>query len=428
MPIVIEIPSVEEVRALGNGPESRDLDAVLVALEAASRSVEAVMVAAVEHGDRTGAWGHDGHRSATPWVTAVTGCSRARAVGRVRVARFAELGLERWVAAVADASLGIDQAAALGRVAANPRVRAHLADSEALLLELARTMPFKAFKLALDHWERLADQDGALADHDAADRSRSLSMGFVGNRFVFTGSCGASQGAVIEQLLRRFIEAEFRADVEAAAVEGREPVAGELRRTAGQRALDALVTALEHGASSDRNTVSPVINLVVDTTTVVEWVRYGIGGPHPVPDPAGLMTRRCESSGGGPLDPRLLLETILSGRIRSVILSDDHLPRTVSSSVRFFDRNTREAIRALDATCYWPGCELPAEVCDIDHLTPHSRGGPTTPANAGAACRGHNRFKSDRWYASRRRTGWQVRRPDGTTLADAPPRGPTPVR
>ena len=117
MPIVIEIPTVEEVRALRNGPESRDLDAALADLEVASRLVEGAIAAAVRHGDERCGWGYDGHRSATPWVESVMGTSRGRALGRVRVSRFAELGLQFWADAVSAATLGVEQAWALGRVA-----------------------------------------------------------------------------------------------------------------------------------------------------------------------------------------------------------------------------------------------------------------------------------------------------------------------
>ena len=433
MTTVIEIPSAEEIRQVRNGSECRDLDRLLADLEVMSRQVEAAIVETIRHGDDTGAWAYDGHRSAAPWVVATSGVSRTVANARVRVARFRELGLHAWADAVADATLGVDQARALGRTASNPRVREHLAESEALLLDLARSMPLRQFLRALEHWERLADQDGALADDDAADRRRTLSMGFVGNEFHFKGQCGAAQGAVIAQLLQQFIEAELRADMQAAADtqpsgDGDGPTPADLGRTPGQRALDALVTALEHGASSDRNSVEPVVNLVCDDTTLFEWLRYGIGGPHPVSDPSSVENRRCESVGGAPIDPRLMLEAALSGRIRSIVMGSDNTVRSITRPTRFFDRNTRDAIRSIDAGCYWPGCTAPAHACDLDHLMPHSRGGETSPDNAGAACRRHNLMKSDRWYASRRRGGWSIRRPDGTTLIDAPPRGPAGVR
>jgi hypothetical protein len=422
---VIEIPSAEEIRRVRNGTECRDLDGLLADLEIISRQVEAAIIETVRHGDETGAWAYDGHRSVAPWLVAASGISRSSANARTRVARFREIGLHVWADAVANAALGIEQARALGRAAANPRVREHLADSESLLLEFAQSMPLAKFLRVLEHWERLADLDGALSNDEVTDRNRTFKMGFVGSEFHFKGQCGAAQGAVIAQLLQQFIDAEYRADLRAAA-DGdlSEANSAALSRTPGQRRLDALVTALEHAASSDRNTVEPVVNLVCDTTTLMEWLRYGIGGAHPVPDPSSIAIRRCDAMGEAPIDPRVMLEAALSGRVRTVVTAGDGSVQSIARPTRFFDRNTRDAIRSIDAGCYWPGCTAPAHACDIDHLMPHSRGGKTNPENAGAACRRHNLMKSDRWYASRRRGGWSIQRPDGSMLSDAPPMGP----
>jgi hypothetical protein len=443
MPITIEIPTEEEIREVRNSEDSRDLDALLAELEIASRQVEAAIIDAVRHGHDTGAWAVDGHRTTVQWVTAVMGTSRGRALHRTRTSRFATLGMRLWAAAVSDASLGIEQAWALARTAANPRVRDHLEGGEQLLLDMARSLPFKDFIHALSYWESLADQDGALASHEASDRRRRFSMGFVGNEFHFKGSCGATQGAVIQQLLEQFINAEFRADCEVAkaaaaaqaadasepaesadASEAPEPALGLLPRTASQRALDAFVSALEHAASSEHNTVEPVVNLLCDATTMIEWLRFGLGGAHPLPDPNAETLRRCESMGGGPVDPRLMLDAALSGRIRSIITGGDNTPHSVTSTSRFFNRQVRDAIRSLDLTCFWPGCDVPAAFCEIDHLRPHVRGGPTSPANAGPACRRHNGWKGERWYAGRKRWGWAITRPDGSTFSGAPPSPP----
>jgi hypothetical protein len=58
----------------------------------------------------------------------------------------------------------------------------------------------------------------------------------------------------------------------------------------------------------------------------MEWLRFGIGGAHPLPDPNAESIRRCESMGGGAVDPRLMLEAALSGRVRTIITGNDHSP------------------------------------------------------------------------------------------------------
>src|SRR5699024_7394721 len=56
-------------------------------------------------------------------------------------------------------------------------------------------------------------------------------------------------------------------------------------------------------------------------------------------------------------------------------------------------------IRARDGTCRHPGCSVPAEQCDVDHIVPfdHSapeKGGLTLERNLMCLCRRHHRYKT----------------------------------
>ena len=56
-------------------------------------------------------------------------------------------------------------------------------------------------------------------------------------------------------------------------------------------------------------------------------------------------------------------------------------------------------IRLRDGTCRHPGCSVPADDCDIDHVRPFDHtnpnaGGPTTENNLMCLCRRHHRFKT----------------------------------
>lgn len=53
-----------------------------------------------------------------------------------------------------------------------------------------------------------------------------------------------------------------------------------------------------------------------------------------------------------------------------------------------------EFIRCRDLTCRFPGCDKPAEVCDIDHTVPWHRGGLTHPSNLALLCRAHHLLKT----------------------------------
>ena len=64
-------------------------------------------------------------------------------------------------------------------------------------------------------------------------------------------------------------------------------------------------------------------------------------------------------------------------------------------------------------TCRFPGCDQPAEVCDIDHTVPFPLG-PTHPSNCKLLCRYHHLLKTF-W------TSWHdVQLPDGTVHWSSP--------
>ena len=85
---------------------------------------------------------------------------------------------------------------------------------------------------------------------------------------------------------------------------------------------------------------------------------------------------------------------------------------------QLFTGPLREVILALDPMCGWLGCTLRSQICDIDHLEPRSRGGPTDAANAKVMCDRHNIFKHVNGYTVERSPDGiiQITRPDGTPL------------
>lgn len=50
-------------------------------------------------------------------------------------------------------------------------------------------------------------------------------------------------------------------------------------------------------------------------------------------------------------------------------------------------------MRARDLTCRFPGCRVPADRCDIDHVVPYPIG-PTHPSNLICLCRKHHLLKT----------------------------------
>lgn len=56
----------------------------------------------------------------------------------------------------------------------------------------------------------------------------------------------------------------------------------------------------------------------------------------------------------------------------------------------------RDYIQARDGTCIYPGCNHPAEKCQLDHRIPYDQGGKTTPDNLFSLCQRHHNVKTDR--------------------------------
>ena len=76
-----------------------------------------------------------------------------------------------------------------------------------------------------------------------------------------------------------------------------------------------------------------------------------------------------------------------------------------------------EFIRARDLCCRFPGCEVAAEFCDLDHSIPWASGGLTHPSNIHLKCRPHHLLKTF-WCGE---NGWAEQQfPDGTIVFTSP--------
>ncbi|MEL4154707.1 HNH endonuclease signature motif containing protein [Corynebacterium bovis] len=97
----------------------------------------------------------------------------------------------------------------------------------------------------------------------------------------------------------------------------------------------------------------------------------------------------------------------------------------------------RDTVRGRDGRCRFPGCDVPATACDIDHIEPYDhahpeRGGATAVGNLQCLCRHHHNLKTGGLWRARARADthgedtphtvtWTA--PDGThhrTVADGP--------
>jgi hypothetical protein len=127
---------------------------------------------------------------------------------------------------------------------------------------------------------------------------------------------------------------------------------------------------------------------------------------------------RCAASPGYVFGAGVLPTALLGGILeRAQIRQVAHPGDASAAEPRYIpSRALAEFVRCRDLTCRFPGCDKPAQVCDIDHTVPYPVG-PTHPSNLKCLCRFHHLLKTF-WNGV---TGWRDRQlPDGTVVWTSP--------
>ena len=183
-------------------------------------------------------------------------------------------------------------------------------------------------------------------------------------------------------------------------------------RTVGQRRSDAM-GAVAHRADRlvcqcgkpdcPNTTAQPappvIIHVVADREAVNAAAEKRRG-------PGGVLLS------GGAIPTPLLGELIGNGaKLKPLLVAcDDAEPRYRPSAA------LQEFVRCRDLMCRFPGCEVPAQSCDVDHTIPYPVG-PTHPSNLKCLCRNHHLLKTF-WGGT---GGWtDVQHPDGTVVWTSP--------
>jgi hypothetical protein len=120
--------------------------------------------------------------------------------------------------------------------------------------------------------------------------------------------------------------------------------------------------------------------------------------------------------GYGTVPPAMLRQYATSARLRPLD------PAALSCPEARYRPSTAlaEFIRCRDLHCRFPGCDKPAEYCDIDHTVPWQQGGPTHPSNLALLCRAHHLVKTF-WMGQKGQKGWgEEQYSDGTIVWTSP--------
>lgn len=153
-----------------------------------------------------------------------------------------------------------------------------------MLLEQAEHLPFCEFRICVDRFITLADLHGAFDDMVANVEHRTALVTEVGGALHVQASDGDPLVAAgMIGIFARFVQAEFRNDVETRRVEfGDDADQHPLPRTAAQRSFDALQAIFETADQAAdagveaSGSFESVVNIVSDDRTVGE-VMSGAG-------------------------------------------------------------------------------------------------------------------------------------------------------
>ena len=371
----------------------------------------------------------DGHKSTQAYLRATCNQPAGVALAEVRRARlcrdFPQVG-----EALLAGRIGVGQLDEFVRITRNERAVKHLDVGQVdMLLVHAEHLTIREFGQAVDRWLSWTDPDGAWREHNEAIDHRTGHV-VIANGEVSIAALGGDvlTAEGLRNILDHFVELEFRKDCAARKQQyGERADQYPLPRTDAQRLFDAIVAIFHraYAASADGKLPDPIINIVCDQRTLQDFMaRAGIvlaGGDtldlddssrrqieavlaEFVTDPTSILTRRCETSSGHAVPPRLLIQALLTAQIRRVVLDARSTVIDLGERTRLFTGNARIAATLLERFCHHPGCEVAADRSQIDHNESHADGGRTDQDNAGPECGPHNRFKY--------RNGWRTRRSD----------------
>lgn len=363
------------------------------------------------------AYAHDGSRSAAARLARQTGADREVFKAQVRLGRRLQL-MPGVAAALAAGEITTEHAQVLGRLAGSQRkaVAERFARDEQLLVGFAREMSYDDFERACRYWEQQADQDGAedKAARQHESRRAHLSQ-TLDDMFVLDALFDPIGGTVFATALNRIETELFEADWAAAKeLHGDELRVEDLARTPAQRRADALVEmaqramAMPAGAQKPR----PLITVHVGYET--------FAGP------------LCETSRGTVVTPGQILPLITEADVERVVFEGPNRIIELGQRTRFFTGGLRRCLEVLHRYCTHPGCDVPAEDCEMDHITEYEDGGVTTQANGQPNCKPHNLWKHNQKHKrrknkQRRRRDNKTRPPDSQPADRSVQRGPEQV-
>ena len=145
------------------------------------------------------------------------------------------------------------------------------------------------------------------------------------------------------------------------------------------------------GTAGDAPAKNAVVYAVADEESVdAATAAHAEADAAPDPEPPRAAAKPAYVFGAGIMPTALLGGILERARIREVRHPGENSPPEPRYTPT---RTTAEFVRCRDLTCRFPGCDKPAQVCDIDHTVAYPVG-PTHPSNLKCLCRFHHLLKT----------------------------------
>jgi hypothetical protein len=343
-----------------SGLADDDLHALVIAVQRERARLGVVAASLLDRWDTRRIWASDGSRNAAGRLSRETACSAASAGVEMRRARH-QRTLPATTAAIARGELSLDHLDLMGR--ANQAHRgAHFARDEAFLVEQCTRLRFAPAVRMVGYWCRRVDADVELPeDYGRPEDGVQLHAAVtIGGTVVVNGVLDPVGGSIVMNELDRLEHELYLVDQHDGTI-----------RTASARRAPALVVMAQRSATPARGRAPrPLFSVLLGDTA---------------------FTELCELANGTVVTPRQLAPWLDTADLETILFDGPSTVVSVSQR-RTFTGAVRRAIEVRDRHCQHPaGCDVPADRCDVDHIVPHCRGGPTSQFNGRLECATHNR-------------------------------------
>ena len=318
--------------------------------------------------------GRDYFRDTAAWLRQNTGIARATARTRAHVARqLAVLPGAR--VAWSEGRLGFDHARVLADHADSPH-RDNLLDQQAEIVGWAVALDAEAFRDRMTDWACDLDEarDKGLSPVEGQRRRRKLtrSRTKAGLRRTVLELDEESDAAFYGALRDAAAEMQ-RADRKAKLPLDRQ-------RSFRQVLADAAVEVARRSRGADvvtKHRARPVILALTEMSML--WDQLRVRG-------------WCQLDDGTRLTANQVRRLACEADILPMVLDDHGVALDVGRTVRLATYRQRLALRAMHPTCAAESCDVDFDWCEVHHLRPWDKGGPTNLDNLVPLCTYHHHW------------------------------------